>query len=185
MWELAKCAYCLLKDLYIVIKHKYWKWFTTICDRFFLLIAFYISSWDACWFYYLSYFRKKALFIVDLRWSLSVLYTFHMSYKLHSFVWLQRVGHFDPVTRVKLTQDQLIPNFAMKEVVDGFLQENEWALDYWQSYSFKVFRNRVFQWDKYVFDVHVFISESIWWAWKDYYIRCWESYIGCSSVEHS
>uniref|UniRef100_A0A1B6DL63 E3 ubiquitin-protein ligase CHIP n=1 Tax=Clastoptera arizonana TaxID=38151 RepID=A0A1B6DL63_9HEMI len=43
---------------------------------------------------------------------------------------LQRVGHFDPVTRVKLTQDQLIPNFAMKEVVDGFLQENEWALDY-------------------------------------------------------
>lgn len=43
---------------------------------------------------------------------------------------LQRVGHFDPVTRVKLTQDQLIPNFAMKEVVDGFLQENEWALDF-------------------------------------------------------
>ena len=42
----------------------------------------------------------------------------------------QRVGHFDPVTRVKLTQDQLIPNFAMKEVVDAFLQENEWALDY-------------------------------------------------------
>lgn len=43
---------------------------------------------------------------------------------------LQRVGHFDPVTRVKLTSDQLIPNFAMKEVVDGFLQDNEWALDY-------------------------------------------------------
>ncbi|XP_017777716.1 PREDICTED: E3 ubiquitin-protein ligase CHIP [Nicrophorus vespilloides] len=43
---------------------------------------------------------------------------------------LQRVGHFDPVTRVKLTQDQLIPNFAMKEVVDCFLQDNEWALDY-------------------------------------------------------
>lgn len=43
---------------------------------------------------------------------------------------LQRVGHFDPVTRVKLTQDQLIPNFAMKEVVDSFLQENEWALEY-------------------------------------------------------
>jgi STIP1 family protein 1 len=46
------------------------------------------------------------------------------------FFFLQRVGHFDPVTRVKLTQDQLIPNFAMKEVVDAFLQENEWALDY-------------------------------------------------------
>lgn len=43
---------------------------------------------------------------------------------------LQRVGHFDPVTRVKLTQDQLIPNLAMKEVVDTFIQENEWALDY-------------------------------------------------------
>ncbi|XP_026279011.1 E3 ubiquitin-protein ligase CHIP [Frankliniella occidentalis] len=43
---------------------------------------------------------------------------------------LQRVGHFDPVTRVKLTQDQLIPNFVMKEVVDTFLQENEWAIDY-------------------------------------------------------
>lgn len=43
---------------------------------------------------------------------------------------LQRVGHFDPVTRVKLSQDQLIPNFAMKEVVDAFIQENEWALDY-------------------------------------------------------
>lgn len=40
---------------------------------------------------------------------------------------LQRVGHFDPVTRVKLTQDQLIPNFAMKEVVDAFLSDNEWT----------------------------------------------------------
>ncbi|CAD7085914.1 unnamed protein product [Hermetia illucens] len=43
---------------------------------------------------------------------------------------LQRVGHFDPVTRVKLTQDQLIPNFSMKEVVDAFISENEWSLDY-------------------------------------------------------
>lgn len=43
---------------------------------------------------------------------------------------LQRVGHFDPVTRVELTANQLIPNFTMKEVVDSFLQENEWALDY-------------------------------------------------------
>ncbi|XP_055388180.1 E3 ubiquitin-protein ligase CHIP [Condylostylus longicornis] len=43
---------------------------------------------------------------------------------------LQRVGHFDPVTRVKLTQDQLIPNFSMKEVVDAFIAENEWSLDY-------------------------------------------------------
>lgn len=43
---------------------------------------------------------------------------------------LQRVGHFDPVTRTPLTQDQLIPNLAMKEVVDAFLTENEWAVDY-------------------------------------------------------
>ncbi|VDH89038.1 E3 ubiquitin-protein ligase CHIP-like [Mytilus galloprovincialis] len=43
---------------------------------------------------------------------------------------LQRVGHFDPVTRTDLTQDQLIPNLAMKEVIDTFLEENPWAEDY-------------------------------------------------------
>lgn len=43
---------------------------------------------------------------------------------------LQRVGHFDPVTRTSLTSDQLIPNLAMKEVIDNFLLENEWANDY-------------------------------------------------------
>lgn len=43
---------------------------------------------------------------------------------------LQRVGHFDPVTRVKLNVDQLIPNFSMKEVVDTFVAENEWSLEY-------------------------------------------------------
>lgn len=43
---------------------------------------------------------------------------------------LQRVGHFDPVTRTNLTADQLIPNLAMKEVIDSFLAENEWAIDY-------------------------------------------------------
>ena len=48
---------------------------------------------------------------------------------------LHRVGHFDPVTRTKLTQDQLIPNFAMKEVVDTFLSENEWAVDYWKQWK--------------------------------------------------
>ncbi|KFP91717.1 STIP1 homology and U box-containing protein 1, partial [Apaloderma vittatum] len=37
---------------------------------------------------------------------------------------LQRVGHFDPVTRSPLTQDQLIPNLAMKEVIDAFISEN-------------------------------------------------------------
>jgi STIP1 family protein 1 len=34
------------------------------------------------------------------------------------------------VTRVKLTKDQLIPNFSMKEVVDSYLTENEWAQHY-------------------------------------------------------
>ena len=42
----------------------------------------------------------------------------------------QRVGHFDPVTRQELTQDQLIPILAMKEVVDGFVAENGWVEDY-------------------------------------------------------
>lgn len=43
---------------------------------------------------------------------------------------LSRVGHFDPVTRADLTADQLIPNLAMKEVVDTFTQENEWVHDF-------------------------------------------------------
>ena len=43
---------------------------------------------------------------------------------------LERVGHFDPVTRTKLTQDMLIPNYAMKEVVDDFVSKNEWSLYY-------------------------------------------------------
>ena len=43
---------------------------------------------------------------------------------------LQRVGHFDPVTRQALTADKLVPNLAMKEVVDTFLEANPWAEDY-------------------------------------------------------
>ncbi|CAG9584828.1 unnamed protein product [Danaus chrysippus] len=31
---------------------------------------------------------------------------------------------------INYNTDQLIPNFTMKEVVDAFLQDNEWALDY-------------------------------------------------------
>ncbi|XP_021563517.1 E3 ubiquitin-protein ligase CHIP isoform X2 [Carlito syrichta] len=42
----------------------------------------------------------------------------------------QRVGHFDPVTRSPLTQEQLIPNLAMKEVIDAFISENGWVEDY-------------------------------------------------------
>eukprot|EP00112_Aurelia_sp_Birch-Aquarium-sp1_P000557 Seg1053.9 transcript_id=Seg1053.9/GoldUCD/mRNA.D3Y31 product="STIP1-like and U box-containing protein 1" protein_id=Seg1053.9/GoldUCD/D3Y31 len=43
---------------------------------------------------------------------------------------IQRVGHFDPITRAELTADRLIPNLAMKEVIDNFLEENGWAVDY-------------------------------------------------------
>ncbi|KAH9502472.1 STIP1 y and U box-containing protein 1 [Bulinus truncatus] len=43
---------------------------------------------------------------------------------------LQRVGHFDPVTRTDLTQEQLIPNFSLKEVIDTYLEENPWAEEY-------------------------------------------------------
>ncbi|XP_005108643.1 E3 ubiquitin-protein ligase CHIP [Aplysia californica] len=43
---------------------------------------------------------------------------------------LQRVGHFDPVTRTDLTQEQLIPNFSLKEVIDAYLEENPWAEEY-------------------------------------------------------
>ncbi|XP_071813879.1 E3 ubiquitin-protein ligase CHIP-like [Apostichopus japonicus] len=43
---------------------------------------------------------------------------------------LQRVGHFDPITRVKLTQEQLIPNLSMKEIINHFISDNEWVEDY-------------------------------------------------------
>lgn len=43
---------------------------------------------------------------------------------------LQRVGHFDPITRQELTQEQLIPNLALKEIVDSFVAENGWVEDY-------------------------------------------------------
>lgn len=43
---------------------------------------------------------------------------------------LQKVGHFDPVTSSKLTSDMLVPNLVMKEVVETFVEENEWAVDY-------------------------------------------------------
>ena len=43
---------------------------------------------------------------------------------------LQRVGHFDPVTRQPLSQDQLISNLAMKEVVDSFVAQNGWVENY-------------------------------------------------------
>ncbi|XP_031560170.1 E3 ubiquitin-protein ligase CHIP-like [Actinia tenebrosa] len=41
---------------------------------------------------------------------------------------LQRVGHFDPVTRTDLRQEQLIPNLAMKDIIDDFVTKNEWVV---------------------------------------------------------
>lgn len=40
---------------------------------------------------------------------------------------LRQVGHFDPLSRKPLTEDQLIPNLSMKEVVQAFIDENPWA----------------------------------------------------------
>lgn len=54
-------------------------------------------------------------------------HTFCFTDAAYSF---QRLGHFDPVTRKDLTRDQLIPNLALKEVIDNFLLENPWAEDY-------------------------------------------------------
>ena len=45
------------------------------------------------------------------------------------FVDSQRVGHFDPVTRTDLKQEQLTPNLVMKEVIDAFITENEWVVE--------------------------------------------------------
>ncbi|KAK2571952.1 E3 ubiquitin-protein ligase CHIP [Acropora cervicornis] len=42
---------------------------------------------------------------------------------------LQRVGHFDPVTRTDLKQEQLSPNLVMKEVIDAFITDNEWVVE--------------------------------------------------------
>ncbi|XP_063680755.1 E3 ubiquitin-protein ligase CHIP-like [Bolinopsis microptera] len=40
---------------------------------------------------------------------------------------LQRVGHFDPLTRVPLKREKLTPNLAMREVIEHFLENNPWA----------------------------------------------------------
>lgn len=68
------------------------------------------------------------MFIVTLGdslplWGLQTWYIFMLCL-------LQRVGHFDPVTRQELTQEQLTPNLAMKEVVDTFVAQNDWVEDY-------------------------------------------------------
>ncbi|KAL6978868.1 RING-type E3 ubiquitin transferase [Sarracenia purpurea var. burkii] len=40
---------------------------------------------------------------------------------------LQKVGKFDPVTREPLDRSQLIPNLAIKEAVQAFLDKHGWA----------------------------------------------------------
>lgn len=40
---------------------------------------------------------------------------------------LQKVGKFDPITRDPLYPSQLVPNFAIKEAVDSFLDRHGWA----------------------------------------------------------
>lgn len=40
---------------------------------------------------------------------------------------LEKVGEFDPTTRESLTEDQLIPNLAIKQAVQDFLAKHGWA----------------------------------------------------------
>ncbi|KAL1162190.1 hypothetical protein V6Z11_A07G185900 [Gossypium hirsutum] len=40
---------------------------------------------------------------------------------------LQKVGKFDPITREPLDQSQLVPNLAMKEAVQAYLDKHGWA----------------------------------------------------------
>ncbi|XP_021639612.2 E3 ubiquitin-protein ligase CHIP isoform X2 [Hevea brasiliensis] len=40
---------------------------------------------------------------------------------------LKKVGKFDPITREPLDPSQLIPNFAMKEAVQAYLDKHGWA----------------------------------------------------------
>ncbi len=42
-------------------------------------------------------------------------------------------GYFDPVTREKCTPADLRTNFAIKEYVDHYLEQNPWAYDKMES----------------------------------------------------
>lgn len=42
---------------------------------------------------------------------------------------LQTNGYFDPVTREKCLPSELRTNFAIKEFVDHYLEQNPWAYD--------------------------------------------------------
>jgi STIP1 family protein 1 len=39
------------------------------------------------------------------------------------------VGHFDPFTREPLQERDLVPNLALREVLDDYIKHNGWALD--------------------------------------------------------
>ncbi|GKU85954.1 hypothetical protein SLEP1_g550 [Rubroshorea leprosula] len=44
---------------------------------------------------------------------------------------LEKVGRFDPITRERLLPSQLVPNLAIKEAVQAFLDRNGWAYKVW------------------------------------------------------
>ncbi|KAI9328797.1 E3 ubiquitin-protein ligase CHIP-like protein [Obelidium mucronatum] len=43
---------------------------------------------------------------------------------------LQKIGKWDPLTRQPLHEAELVPNLALKEVIEEFLSLNGWAYDY-------------------------------------------------------
>ena len=63
---------------------------------------------------------------LSLYLSLSLSHT-SVSFRANLEEHLQRVGHFDPLTREPLKREKLIPNLAMKEVIEDFLEKNPWA----------------------------------------------------------
>lgn len=42
---------------------------------------------------------------------------------------LARVGHFDPLTRQPLKAEYLVTNYALKELIDDFIEKNPWLED--------------------------------------------------------
>ncbi|KAJ3333922.1 Mismatch repair protein msh3 [Blyttiomyces sp. JEL0837] len=43
---------------------------------------------------------------------------------------LRKIGHWDPLSRQPLRESDLIPNLALKEAIETFLENNGWAADY-------------------------------------------------------
>ena len=69
---------------------------------------------------------KKRSFLPSILNFFSVAYSFSLE---NSFPF-QRLGHFDPLSRKEMTENQLVPNLALKEVINNFLTENPWAEEY-------------------------------------------------------